>query len=408
MWDSKQMWVKKRLLGQQAGWQDGKGLHWQLQQRTFFQPSVPRGQDNWGELRIRGQTKPASAFETGSQDLPLARPSSQITPRKAQVGGWTQIVDPGSPGPEGAPEETLHPKRGLGSFAQGHLQMGLGINPPCLPLARPEARVPLGAVQDARRRCLQWLSDDRWRAGGDGRGGGRCAAAGLAALWIDRSPPAAGDGLATPGTMTKFSETPGAGPRASWVSGPLSCGGPAPHPSLSPQSIPPPDLSPSCVRGQSHWVGPSGWAERLSWGLTSAPALAAHLHYSAPALCFMLLLKQWEPEAGKEGRWPPGSLPVCPLRPEALLSPGRHFCDSSVFRGVTRTWTFWGHWQLGKSLVNRDGTQLGLLCCWRANGSQVTGVWGSECDFEMGVCALRAFKSDLPSLPTPSHRHGLQ
>lgn len=31
------------------------------------------------------------------------------------------------------------------------------------------------------------------------------------------------------------------------------------------------------------------------------------------------------------------------------------------------------------------------------NGSQVTWAWGSECDFEMGVCALRAPKSDLSS-----------
>lgn len=162
------MWVKKRLLGQQAGGRDGKGLHWQLQKRDFFQPSVPRGQDNWGELRIREQTKAASAFETGSQDLPLAGPSSQITPRKPQVEGWTQIVGPGSPGPGGAPRVTE--AGGLGSFAQGHLQMGLGINPPCLPPARPEARVPLGAVQDARRRCLQWRSDDRWRAGRGGEG----------------------------------------------------------------------------------------------------------------------------------------------------------------------------------------------------------------------------------------------
>lgn len=92
---------------------------------------------------------------------------------------------PGCSGPRAAPKETLRQKLEGGRvggcrvppppspawlFCQGHLQTGLGINSPCLPLARPKPRVPLGVFQDAGHGCLQWRSDDRWRAGGEGRG----------------------------------------------------------------------------------------------------------------------------------------------------------------------------------------------------------------------------------------------
>lgn len=74
----------------------------------------------------------------------------------------------------------------LGYFAQGHLQMGMGIIPPCLLLALPKPRVPLGVVQDARRGCSQWRSDDRWRAGR----GGAPAGAPAAGCPVNRSRPA--------------------------------------------------------------------------------------------------------------------------------------------------------------------------------------------------------------------------
>lgn len=136
------------------------------------------------------QTKPASAFETGTRGSSgrLAAGSaggwilpSQIRPRKPKREAWLSLRTPGLRVSEGAPKKPCAKSwradaPGLGCFVYGHLQMGVGINPPCLPLARPKPRVPLGAVQDARRGCLQWRSDDRWRAGRAGAPAGARAA----------------------------------------------------------------------------------------------------------------------------------------------------------------------------------------------------------------------------------------
>lgn len=128
------------------------------------------------------------------------------------------MADPGFPGAGGAPKEALCPElewEGAGECPQVWLfgsrspPNGIGINPPCLPLARAKPRVPLGVFQDARRGGLQLRSDDRWRAGrgGAGRGRGRWQVRGAkgggggrrhncasrpAELSMDCSPPAAG------------------------------------------------------------------------------------------------------------------------------------------------------------------------------------------------------------------------
>ena len=92
------------------------------------------------------------------------------------------MADPGCPGAGGAPKEALCPElewEGAGEcprvwlFGSRSPPNRIGINPPCLPLARAKPRVPLGVFQDARRGGLQLRSDDRWRAGrgGAGRGG---------------------------------------------------------------------------------------------------------------------------------------------------------------------------------------------------------------------------------------------
>lgn len=147
------------------------------------------------------------------------------------------MADPGWPGSGGAPKEALCPElewEGAGEcprvwlFGSRSPPNGIGINPPCLPLARAKPRVPLGVFQDARRGGLQLRSDDRWRAGrgGAGRGGGagRCAgqrageggrattapAAPLSSQWTAarrlQAPPSP-----APTTVTEFSEHPDPG-----------------------------------------------------------------------------------------------------------------------------------------------------------------------------------------------------
>lgn len=110
---------------------------------------------------------------------------------------------------------------GLGSFAEGHLQTGLGINSPCLPLARPKPRVLLGVVQDARHGCLQWRSDDRWRAGRGGARAGargrRAAAARDAVCRLNGLPPVGcSGGRRAPRTITEFSD-PTPTPAPGWA-----------------------------------------------------------------------------------------------------------------------------------------------------------------------------------------------
>lgn len=127
--------------------------------------------------------------------------------------------------------------------------MGLGINPPCLLLPRPEPRVPLGVVQDARRRRLQWRSDDRWRAAR----GGAAAGARAAGCPVNRSQPAGCRRRPpSPGNNDQILRNPRAGRRASWVSGPRLRTPRSPiHPRAPPGAPGDPGLGSFLVRGQS-------------------------------------------------------------------------------------------------------------------------------------------------------------
>lgn len=48
--------------------------------------------------------------------------------------------------------------------------MRMGINSPCLPLARPKPRVPLGVVQDAGTAAYNGAQTTDGGRGGEGRG----------------------------------------------------------------------------------------------------------------------------------------------------------------------------------------------------------------------------------------------